>query len=371
MDKEETIKQAKSKKPILPRFKKEGEFSRVLKERVNEYFKEQNISKHANVEMVTKTIFYLLLMFGVYFTILFGPFTGVVLLGLAFLLGVISGLIGFNVGHDAIHGGYSTKGWVNNLLGQTFTAFGAYAPNWKFTHNQCHHTYPSIPGADGDYTPAPILRFHEESKWQPMHQFQHIYVWFLYAIFTLEWVLVRDVKQMRKKQHLIYKKPKLKKGAMTKVYIAKLIYYANVFLWPSLLLDIPWWGVPVGFLVMQAGLGLTLSLVFQLGHMVENMPKDWPDENNQLSQSYLEHQCSTAVNFASKSWFASWMTGGLNTQIEHHLFPNICSIHYRKIAPIVKKTAKEFDISYREYSTWHETLGAHYRLLKGLGKKVA
>ena len=60
---------------------------------------------------------------------------------------------------------------------------------------------------------------------------------------------------------------------MTKVYIAKLIYYANVFLWPSLLLDIPWWGVPVGFLVMQAGLGLTLSLVFQLGHMVEKYAK--------------------------------------------------------------------------------------------------
>ena len=357
-----------NQKSVLPRFKEEGEFTRVLKSRVNNYFTENNLSKQCNAEMIIKTTFYLTLMFGVYFTLLFGPFEGITLLGLSLLLGIISGLIGFNVGHDAIHGGYSTKAWVNNLLGQTFTAFGAYAPNWKFTHNQCHHTFPSVPGADGDYTPAPILRFHEASTWQPIHRFQHLYVWFLYAIFTLEWVLVRDIKQMRKKQHLIYQKPKLKKGAMTKVYIAKLIYYANVFLWPALLLDIPWWGVPVGFLVMQAGLGLTLSLVFQLGHMVEDMPKDWPDENNQLSQSYFEHQCSTAVNFASKSWFASWITGGLNTQIEHHLFPNICSIHYRKIAPIVKKTAKEYGVPYREYSSWSKTLGAHYRLLRGLGK---
>ena len=355
----------------LPKFKPEGEFAKALKVRVNEYFKENNLSKHCNTEMVLKTAFYLILMFGVYFTLLFGPFTGIGLLGLALLLGIVSGLIGFNVGHDAIHGGYSSKKWVNNLLGQTFTAFGAYAENWRFTHNQCHHTFTSIPGADGDYTPAPILRFHEDTAWRPIHRFQHLYVWFLYSIFTIEWVLVRDLKQLRKKEHLIYKKPKLKKWAMTKLVIAKLIYYANVFLWPALLLDIPWWGVPVGFLVMQAGLGLTLSLVFQLGHMVEDMPKDWPDENNQLDQTYMEHQCSTAVNFNTTSWMVSWMTGGLNTQIEHHLFPNICSIHYRKLGPIVKQTAAEFGVAYREYPTWPKTVASHYRLLRSLGRQIA
>ena len=317
-----------NKKIPLPKFQKEGQFSKDLKARVNQYFKDEKISKHCNAEMIFKTVFYLSSLLVVYSLILFGSFTGWALIGLAFLLGSICGLIGFNVGHDAIHGGYSSNKTVNKWLGATFTAVGAYAPNWAFTHNQCHHTFTSIPGADGDYTPAPILRFHEATEWKPMYKYQHLYVWFLYAIFTLEWVLVRDIKQMKKKQHLIYKKPALKKGAMTKVYVAKIIFYANVFLWPALLLDVPWWGIPVGFLVMQAGLGLTLSLVFQLGHMVEDMPKDWPDENNVLSQSYTEHQCSTAVNFASTSWFGSWMTGGLNTQIEHHLFPNICSIHY-------------------------------------------
>ncbi len=354
----------------LPKFQPEGEFSKALKSRVNQYFKDQKISKHCNAEMIFKTAFYLSSLLVVYGFILFGSITGWGLLGLALLLGVLCGLIGFNVGHDAIHGGYSSKKWVNKLLGVTFTAIGAYAENWAFTHNQCHHTFTSIPGADGDYTPAPVLRFHEATAWKPIHQYQHLYVWFLYSIFTLEWVLFRDIKQMRKKQHLIYKKPKLKKWAMPKVLAAKLIFYANVFLWPSLLLDVPWWGVPVGFLVMQAGLGLTLSLVFQLGHMVEDMPKDWPDENNQLSQSYSEHQCSTAVNFASTSWFGSWITGGLNTQIEHHLFPNICSIHYRKLAPIVKATAKEFGVNYREYKNWRVTIASHYRLLRGLGKPI-
>tara|TARA_B100000809_G_scaffold41602_1_gene36217 strand:+ start:1194 stop:2288 length:1095 start_codon:yes stop_codon:yes gene_type:complete len=352
----------------LPKFQKEGQFSKDLKERVNQYFKDEKISKHCNAEMIFKTVFYLSSLLVVYSLILFGSFTGWALIGLAFLLGSICGLIGFNVGHDAIHGGYSSKKWVNKWLGATFTAVGAYAPNWAFTHNQCHHTFTSIPGADGDYTPAPILRFHEGTAWKPLYRYQHLYVWFLYAIFTLEWVLVRDIKQMKKKQHLIYKKPALKKWAMTKVYVAKVIFYANVFLWPALFLDVPWWGIPVGFLVMQAGLGLTLSLVFQLGHMVEDMPKDWPDENNQLSQSYTEHQCSTAVNFASNSWLGSWMTGGLNTQIEHHLFPNICSIHYRKLAPIVKQTAKEHGVAYKEFKSWPGAVASHYRLLRGLGR---
>ena len=356
---------------VHPKFQSEGEFAKVLKSRVNNYFKERNLSKHCNAEMIFKTIFYLSMLISVYLLIIFGPFTGIALLGLAALLGVLCGLVGFNIGHDAIHGGYSSNKRVNHFLGMTFSAIGAYAPNWQFTHNQCHHTFTSIPGADGDYTPASILRFHEGTPLQPIHKYQHLYVWFLYAIFTNEWVLVRDLKQIRKTEHLIYKKPKLKKWAMTKVIVTKLIYYANVFLWPALLLDVPWWGVPVGFLVMQAGLGLTLSLVFQLGHMVEDMPKDWPNENNQLSQSYTEHQCSTAVNFSSTSWLGSWMTGGLNTQIEHHLFPSICSVHYRKIAPIVKQTAQEYNVAYREYSNWPKTLASHYRLLRGLGQNIS
>ena len=88
-------------------------------------------------------------------------------------------------------------------------------------------------------------------------------------------------------------------------------------------------------------------------------------------QSYNEHQVTTAVNFASKSWLSSFITGGLNTQIEHHLFPNICSIHYRQLAPIVKQAAKEHGVAYREYSSWSKTLASHYRMLRGLGQNLS
>ncbi len=355
----------------MPKFQPEGEFSKVLKSRVNSYFKDNKISKHCNAEMIFKTVFYLSLMLLFYFTILFGPFTGVALLGLAFLLGMACAFCGLNIGHDAIHGGYSSKKWVNNLLGMTFNAMGAYAPNWKFTHNQCHHTFTSVPGADGDYAPLSLVRYHDGTPWIPLHKYQHIYIWVLYSLFTIEWVLVKDFNQIRKKDHLVYHKPKLKKWGMTNFVIAKLIYFANVFLWPSLLLDVPWWGIIVGFLVMQVALGITLALAFQLGHIVEDMPKDWPDENNQLKQSYTEHQCTTAVNFGSTSWFPSFLTGGLNNQIEHHLYPNICSIHYRKIAPIVRQTAKEYGVSYREFPNWSKALASHYRELRGLGRKLS
>ena len=77
-----------------------------------------------------------------------------------------------------------------------------------------------------------------------------------------------------------------------------------------------------------------------------------------------------SVNFNTKSRMVSWMTGGLNTQIEHHLFPNICSIHYRKLGPIVKQTAAEFGVAYREYPTWPKTIASHYRLLRSLGRQI-
>jgi linoleoyl-CoA desaturase len=214
----------------IPKFQPEGEFAKVLKSRVNSYFKERNISKHCNAEMIFKTIFYLSFMFLFYFMILFGSFEGTTLLGLAFLLGIASAMCGLNIGHDAIHGGYSSKKWANNLLGMTFNAMGAYAPNWKFTHNQCHHTFTSVPDADGDYAPLSLVRYHEGTPWIPLHRYQHIYIWLLYSLFTIEWVLVKDFNQIRKKNHLVYDKPKLKKWAMTKFVIAKLIYFTNVFL---------------------------------------------------------------------------------------------------------------------------------------------
>ena len=132
--------------------------------------------------------------------------------------------------------------------------------------------------------------------------------------------------------------------------------------------DIYWWKVILGFVVMHYTAGLILSLVFQLAHVIGEADMPLPDQKTgNLKNSWVVHQLKTTVNFSTKNRIVNWFTGGLNHQIEHHIFPNISHIHYTKISEIVKKTAKEFNLPYNEYKTTRSALLSHFKFLKKMG----
>jgi len=114
--------------------------------------------------------------------------------------------------------------------------------------------------------------------------------------------------------------------------------------------------------------GITLAVVFQLAHVVEGATFPAPDEKGDIMNNWTIHQLNTTANFAMKSPLAFWFFGGLNFQVEHHLFPHICHIHYPQLAPIVKQTANEFGISYHENTTMWDAIKSHTRMLKLLGR---
>jgi len=345
-------------------------FFRTLNSRVNNYFKENNLKKSGNWKLHLKTITMFTLFLAPYFLILTLDISDWWKLLFTVIIGIGMAGVGMNVMHDGNHGSYSSKPWVNKIMGGSMYILAGNVYNWQVQHNVLHHTYTNIHGHDEDLDAGRIIRFTKHASWYRFHKFQHYYSVFLYGLLTFNWAITADFKQMKR-----YLARKLSYGEFpnpikewTVLVITKMIYFAIWIIIP-IILGIVWWKVLIGFFVMHYVAGLILSVVFQLAHVVEDTVNPVPDENGEIENTWAIHQLYTTANFAPKNWLVNWYTGGLNHQIEHHIFPNISHIHYGKIAEIVKQTAREFNLPYHEFQTTREAVFSHFRHLKELGVK--
>ncbi len=348
-------------------------FFRTLNKRVNTYFKENQLKKTGNWKLHLKTIVMFGLFLTPYFLILSLNLPNWANLLLTMVMGVGMAGVGMNVMHDGNHGSYSTKKWVNKLMGGSIYILAGNVYNWQVQHNVLHHTYTNIQDHDEDLDAGRILRFSKHAKWHRFHKFQHYYSIFLYGLLTFNWALTTDFMQMYR-----YTKRKLSYGKLPKpamnwsiLVITKSIYLTIWIVIPMVFLSIAWWKILLGFFIMHYVAGLILSVVFQLAHVVDHADTPLPEEDGTMKNSWAIHQLFTTVNFGTRNRLVNWFTGGLNHQVEHHIFPNISHIHYTKISKIVKETAKEFNLPYNEYKTTRKAIISHFRHLKELGKKPA
>lgn len=345
-------------------------FFRTLNSRVNNYFKENNLERTGNWKLHLKTIVMFSIFLAPYFFLLAMDMPFWVYLLLNVVIGIGMAGIGMNVMHDGNHGAYSSKSWVNKFMGGTIYILAGNVYNWQVQHNVLHHTYTNIHGHDEDLDAGRIIRFTKDAKWYSFHKFQHYYSVFLYGLLTFNWSLTTDFKQMKGylKRKLSYGAVKSPKLLWTTLVITKVIYF-SIWIVTPLAMEIPWWKIILGFFVMHYTAGLILSIVFQLAHVIEDASNPKPNEEGEMENTWAIHQLFTTVNFAPKNWLVNWYTGGLNHQIEHHLYPNISHIHYGKIAKIVKETAKECNLPYHEYRTMRSAVIAHFKHLREMGRQ--
>ncbi|MBT0810050.1 acyl-CoA desaturase [Litoribacter ruber] len=343
-------------------------FFLTVRNRVDHYFEKNGISRRANFQMVAKTVIYITLFISLYLLIILQVFPLFLLLVLAICLGMTMAFIGFNICHDALHGSYSSKPWVNKSLGLLFNIIGANVYIWNITHNKIHHTYTNIIGHDGDLEVAPgMVRVSPIERHKPIYRYQHIYAFFLYALASMSWFFRKDyLKFFQKKigQHE-NNHPTIE---YFNLFFYKFIYYTLFIILPLVFMDITWWQYLIGFFALNFAEGLVLGLVFQLAHLVEQTSFPQPEENENIEEAWAQHQMRTTANFARKSKLATFLCGGLNCQVEHHLFPKICHIHYPAISDIVKQTALEHDLPYYENKTFISALKSHANFLKRMGR---
>lgn len=348
------------------------DFFKTLKSRVNSYFKENNISRYANTKMKVKSVIILC----IYFIPLALMLTGVVTtLWWSMLMWTIMGIgmagIGLAIMHDANHGSYSKNQKINDFFGFSLNFVGGYPLNWKIQHNVLHHTFTNIDDYDEDIEKKGILRFSPNQERKKFFKYQIFYVPILYGLLTFYWFIFKDYDQLLKynKMGLVKAQGKSVGRAMTEIIIYKILYIGLVIVLPIIVLDVYWWQVILGFLWMQFIAGMILALIFQAAHVIQETEFFEVDESNQgdMENNWAIHQMKTTANFANESTWFSWFIGGLNFQVEHHLFPNVCHVHYKAISKIVKETAEEFDVPYHAHKTFYHAMKSHFSLLHQLG----
>ena len=349
------------------------EFGATLKKRVNDYFRTNNISKNANWRMVVKSIVMLTIYFVPYGLLVGGVISNPWLVILSWIImGVGMSGIGFSIMHDANHRAYAKSKTVNNVLSYLLNFVGGNVANWRIQHNRLHHTYTNIEGADGDLDGPGVLRFSPHQKLKKMHRFQHLYAWFFYSLLTLNWATVKEFTQMTdyKKRDLL-KSDKQYRNIIIGLVFWKLFYFAYALVIPMIFIQAPWWVILIGFFAMHIVSGLITSTIFQAAHVMSHCEFPLPDESGKVDNNWMAHQIMTTANFAPKNWLLSYYIGGLNFQVEHHLFPNICHIHYKNISKIVKETAEQFNLPYHCEATFRRALLVHAQTLKKFGQQAA
>ena len=341
-------------------------FFQSVKRKVEEYFREKNLKTTGNFKLYLKTIILVPLAITMYSLLLFLSLPSFISIVLCALLGFTMASIGFNVMHDANHGSYSTKKWINNLMGLSANCMGINAFIWKQKHNIIHHTYTNVDGIDDDIAKMPLLRQCPSQIYLRMHRYQHIYCVPLYGLTSLLWTFLTDfikyfsrkihttsIRKMELKQHMIF-------------WLSKILYVIFYIALPIKILGFA--PFIIGFLILHLALGLTLAMVFQLAHVVEDTHfVNASEKEMKIEDEWAIFQIQTTANFATKNKVISWFVGGLNFQVEHHLFPKISHVHYPVISQIVEETCQKFGLRYINYPTMSKALGSHFRFMKQLG----
>jgi linoleoyl-CoA desaturase len=343
-------------------------FFSALRANIDAYFEKNKLEKTGGNKLLFKACMMLGLYLIPYMMILTGHFSNMQMLFMSLIMGLGVAGVGMSVMHDAIHGSFSSSTIVNRIFSASLYLLGGNVYNWDIQHNKLHHTYTNIHDIDEDITGKFILRLSKEDKLKSIHRFQHIYAFFLYSLMTFSflWKDFKEIKLYNKMAEtgLVQRFPKKELFILALTKIAYILFIAVL---PLLLLDITFGQWFLGFLVMHCTAGIILSTVFQLAHVVEGAAQPAPDALGNIENAWAIHQLNTTANFSGRNKILSWYIGGLDYQVEHHLFPKISHIHYPAMAAIVRKTAEDFGIVYNNKSSFLNGLRSHINMLYKLG----
>jgi linoleoyl-CoA desaturase len=342
-------------------------FHSELKKRIGNYFEEVGKSTTGDYPIFMKAVILMVSFLTVYVHLVF--FTPPVFWQVleSILLGCIVAAIGFNVMHDGAHGSFSKYKWVNSFAAFSLNILGGNSFMWNMKHNVIHHAFTNVDGVDDDIDIQPWMRMSSTQKKYRLHKYQHIYFWFLYCLLYIFWIFVLDYQKYFKSKvgNMPLKKMKLSDHL---VFWGFKVFHLFLFVGlPIYMVGFTSW--LISFLIFTLVAGLVLSLVFQLAHTVEHTAFPMPNDNTgKMDDEWAVHQIKTTANFATNNKLVSWLVGGLNFQIEHHLFPKISHIHYPAISKIIRQACQEYGITYIEYSRVRYAVASHVAYLKQMGR---
>ena len=354
---------------MLVKFARSEGFHQELKRRVENYFVQTGKPQDSGYRAYRDSAIILGWFLTSYILLVFFSATWWTSLGLAISLGMSMAAIGFNLMHGGSHGALTKSPLFNRLMAKTLDILGGSSYIWHWKHNVFHHSYPNIVGADDDIDAGPVARMAPNQPRYWPHRFQHLYMWFLYGILPMKWHFIDDYKDLSRGTIAQNKFPRPSPVQLLYLLYTKLFFYAWALAIPMFFH--PVWTVLLFYAVASFTLGVTLSTVFQLAHCVEEAAfPEVLEDTSRTEHDWAVHQIQTTVDFARRNPVLGWYLGGLNFQVEHHLFPKISHSHYPAISKLVESTCTDFGLQYHAHRTFYGALRSHARWLYRMGRPI-
>ncbi|WP_254216755.1 acyl-CoA desaturase [Synechococcus sp. CCY 9618] len=344
-------------------------FHSLLRNRVHAHFDHNGLDRRDSAAMVFKSAVILAWFVITYWLLVFQVRSWWWAVLLSISLGLAIAAIGFNIQHDGGHGAYSRHRWINRAAAMTLDLLGGSSLIWAHKHNGLHHTFTNISGHDDDINLGVIGRLSPDQPHRWWHRWQHLYLWPLYGMLPIKWQFFDDFADLAARGRGDRSLPRLKAADWLVLLAGKLFFFTFAFLVP--LQGHPFAAVIACYLLVAMVQGIVLSVVFQLAHCVD--AADFPgfDPSGAGWGPWADHQLATTVDFSRSNGLLSWLLGGLNFQVEHHLFPRICHVHYPQISRIVEQTCRDCGVPFRTHRSFLSGVASHYRWLRRMGREPA
>lgn len=333
-----------------------------IKRKKDLYLAINHFSKFGNFKLLFKGFLFLFVAIIAYSLLLNSG--SYLQLQIAFLfLGLSLLLIGINFSHDAAHNCLTGNKKLDSLI--LDISFGLQGINpylWKIRHNHSHHPFPNIYGYDSDLDITKLLYQNPYQKKHWLHRYQHLYAPLLYMLSSIIWIFYTDFKFFLKKEHANLSSINHSKLEWWKLVFAKLFYLTYLIVFPVLFGKLQLLTVLISFVIMHLLLSLFLTLTFFISHHVMET-QYYEVENNKLNISWVEQQIASTLDFHAESKVANFFFGGFNAHVAHHLFPEVCHIHYPVLTKLIKESLNNHKVKYKSLS-FGRAISSHFSLLK-------
>jgi linoleoyl-CoA desaturase len=339
-------------------------FISVLIQRINEYFITKKFSDKGNWKMTLKIIIAALWWSISYLFLFLFRWTESQFFLIYFLNGLSQGYIVLNIAHDANHYAISKRGIINKVLSYSFDICGINSYVWRILHHKGHHFCINIQGEDETFFTRGFFRFSPHRKKKFFHKYQHLYVFFIYGFLTLDWIFTKDIEHFFFSNFKPSKETKHSISELLKFILGKVFYITYMIILPIFVLGFSPLFILSAFLVTHFIVGLACSFILQIVHPIESA--QFPTSKTEFKH-FIYHVFATTADYSTESPFAIWFFGGLNLHVIHHIRPGICHVHFPELTKIIRSTAKEYNVEYRENKRMTQAIIRHWSCLKKMG----
>ncbi len=283
------------------------------------------------------------------------------------LTGISMMVLFINSYHDAVHGALFSRPGLNRRFTLILELFGSNSWLWQRRHMHLHHPYPNVQHWDIDIKQSDIVRIFPQSPALDLHRYQHIYMWLIYPLYSLNWLYLRDFKDFfGSRDNYVRRLGDIPRIEFVKLFAAKAFNLGYLVAVPMIVLDQPWHVILLGWLLMHISASVLGVIALISTHVDEHAHFPTAPEDGKMDTTWARHQMMVTKDFSTESPLANFLFGGFTHHVAHHLFPGVAHTYYPAITPIIRRYAQENGLPYTSYP-FHEAVISHFRLLRKSG----